>query len=239
MELASWPAVVSSWVNQESVPMTAIAQTAASADDQRLVESLRAGDESAFEMLIDRYQNPLLRLAMFYVPSRAVAEDVVQETWLGVLQGLARFEGRSSLKTWIFRILTNRARTRGQREGRSVAFSDLAVAEAGSGELSVDADQFWPADHPSWPNVWVSYPRNWNELPEERLLARETLARVQAAIAALPPSQREVIRLRDVEGWTSEEVCNVLEITETNQRVLLHRARAKVRRDVEQYLNVE
>ncbi len=219
--------------------MTAIVQTAASADDQRLVESLRAGDESAFEMLIDRYHNPLLRLAMFYVPSRAVAEDVVQETWLGVLQGLARFEGRSSLKTWIFRILTNRARTRGQREGRSVVFSDLAVAEAGSSELSVDADQFWPADHPAWANLWVSYPRNWNELPEDRLLSRETLDRVQAAIAALPPSQREVIRLRDVEGWSSEEVCNVLEITETNQRVLLHRARAKVRRDVEQYLNVE
>ncbi len=219
--------------------MTAIVQTAASADDQRLVESLRAGDESAFEMLIDRYHNPLLRLAMFYVPSRAVAEDVVQETWLGVLQGLARFEGRSSLKTWIFRILTNRARTRGQREGRSVVFSDLAVAEAGSSELSVDADQFWPADHPAWANLWVSYPRNWNELPEDRLLSRETLDRVQAAIAALPPSQREVIGLRDVEGWSSEEVCNVLEITETNQRVLLHRARAKVRRDVEQYLNVE
>jgi RNA polymerase sigma-70 factor (ECF subfamily) len=209
------------------------------ADEQRLVESLRAGDEAAFETLIDRYHNPLLRLAMFYVPSRAVAEDVVQETWLGVLQGLARFEGRSSLKTWIFRILTNRARTRGQREGRSVAFSDLATAEAGTGETSVDADQFWPLDHPAWANIWVSYPRNWNELPEDRLLSRETLARVEAAIAALPPSQREVITLRDVEGWSAEEVCNVLEITESNQRVLLHRARAKVRRDVEQYLNAE
>ena len=209
------------------------------ADEQHLVDSLRAGDESAFEALIDRYHNALLRLAMFYVPSRAVAEDVVQETWLGVLQGLARFEGRSSLKTWIFRILTNRARTRGQREGRSVPFSDLATAEASTGELSVDADQFWPADHPAWANIWVSYPRNWNELPEDRLLSRETLDRVQAAIAALPPSQREVIRLRDVEGWSSEEVCNVLEITETNQRVLLHRARAKVRREVEQYLNPE
>jgi RNA polymerase sigma-70 factor, ECF subfamily len=221
----------------ESLPMTATIQTAASADDQRLVDSLRAGDESAFEMLIARYHTQLLRLAMFYVPSRAVAEDVVQETWLGVLQGLARFEGRSSLKTWIFRILTNRARTRGQREGRSVAFSDLATAEAGTSELSVDADQFWPADHPSWANIWVSYPRNWNELPEDRLLSRETLERVQAAIAALPPSQREVIRLRDVEGWGSEEVCNVLEISESNQRVLLHRARAKVRREVEQYLD--
>jgi RNA polymerase sigma-70 factor (ECF subfamily) len=207
------------------------------ADELRLVDSLRAGDESAFETLIARYHNQLLRLAMLYVSSRAVAEDVVQETWLGVLQGLARFEGRSSLKTWIFRILTNRARTRGQREGRSVAFSDLAIAEAGSGETSVDADQFWPADHPAWANGWVSYPRNWNELPEERLLSRELLARVQAAIAALPPIQREVITLRDVEGWTSQEVCNVLEITETNQRVLLHRARAKVRRDIEQYLN--
>src|SRR5829696_288651 len=121
-------------------------------DEQRLVDSLRAGDESAFEMLIDRYHGPLLRLAMLYVPSRAVAEEVVQETWLGVLQGLARFEGRSSLKTWIFRILTNRARTRGQREGRSVPFSDLAIAEASTGELSVDADQFWPADHPAWAN---------------------------------------------------------------------------------------
>jgi len=211
----------------------------ANESDQRLVDSLRAGDEAAFETLIDRYHSSLLRLAMFYVPSRAVAEDVVQETWLGVLQGLARFEGRSSLKTWIFRILTNRARTRGQREGRSVAFSDLATAEAGTGETSVDADQFWPPDHPTWANIWVSYPRNWNELPEDRLLSRETLARVEAAIAALPPSQREVIRLRDVEGWTAEEVCNVLEITESNQRVLLHRARAKVRRDVEQYLNAE
>src|SRR6266496_899471 len=105
-------------------------------DEQRLLDSLRAGDESAFEMLIDRYHGPLLRLAMLYVSSRAVAEEVVQETWLGVLQGLARFEGRSSLKTWIFRILTNRARTRGQREGRSIAFSDLAVAEVGSSELS-------------------------------------------------------------------------------------------------------
>ncbi len=209
------------------------------ADELRLVDSLRAGDEAAFETLIDRYHNQLLRLAMLYVSSRAVAEDVVQETWLGVLQGLARFEGRSSLKTWIFRILANRARTRGQREGRSVAFSDLAVAEAGAGETSVDAGQFWPADHPARANGWVSYPRNWNELPEDRLLSRELLARVQVAITALPPSQREVIALRDVEGWTSEEVCNVLEITETNQRVLLHRARAKVRRDIEQYLNAE
>src|SRR6266498_5540967 len=163
MELASWPALVSSWVDQESVPMTAIVQTAASADDQRLVESLRAGDESAFEMLIDRYHNPLLRLAMFYVPSRAVAEDVVQETWLGVLQGLARFEGRSSLKTWIFRILTNRARTRGQREGRTVPFSSLA--EPGEEGPSVEPERFSGPNH-RWAGHWAAYPERWEAVPE-------------------------------------------------------------------------
>lgn len=211
----------------------------ASDDDLLLVAALRAGDEAAFMTLVERYNAPLLRLAMMYVPSRAVAEDVVQETWLGVLQGLARFEGRSSLKTWIFRILTNRAKTRGQREGRTVPFSDLASADASASETSVDADQFWPADHPSWANIWVSYPRNWNELPEDRLLSREVMERVRAAIAALPPTQREVITLRDIDGWSSEEVCNILEITETNQRVLLHRARAKVRKEIDQYLNAD
>ena len=211
----------------------------ASDDDLQLLAALRAGDEAAFMTLVERYNAPLLRVAMMYVPSRAVAEDVVQETWLGVLQGLARFEGRSSLKTWIFRILTNRAKTRGQREGRTVPFSDLAVADASAPETSVDADQFWPPDHPSWANIWVSYPRNWNELPEDRLLSREVMERVRAAIAALPPTQREVITLRDIDGWSSEEVCNILEITETNQRVLLHRARAKVRKEVDQYLNAD
>jgi RNA polymerase sigma-70 factor (ECF subfamily) len=206
------------------------------ADDQRLVDSLRAGDESAFEVLIDRYHSSLLRLAMFYVPSRAVAEDVVQETWLGVLQGLARFEGRSSLKTWIFRILTNRARTRGQREGRSIPFSAVWSADDDPAEPAVDADRFRPPED-KWHGGWVSFPRNWDELPEERLLSAETRAQIQQAIDALPDSQREVITLRDVEGWASEEVCNVLDISESNQRVLLHRARSKVRRALEQYLD--
>jgi RNA polymerase sigma-70 factor (ECF subfamily) len=204
-------------------------------DEQCLVDSLRAGDESAFEMLIDRYHAPLLRLAMLYVPSRAVAEEVVQETWLGVLQGLARFEGRSSLKTWIFRILTNRARTRGQREGRSIPFSAVWNPESDAAESSVEADRFFPPEHAS-AGHWVSLPDNWDALPEERLIGQETRAKIQQAIDALPDGQREVIRLRDVEGWTSEEICNVLEITETNQRVLLHRARSKVRRTLEQYL---
>jgi RNA polymerase sigma-70 factor, ECF subfamily len=208
----------------------------ANEDEQRLVASLRAGDESAFATLIDRYHNQLLRLAMLYVPSRDVAEEVVQETWLGVLQGLARFEGRSTLKTWIFRILTNRARTRGQREGRSIPFSAVWVPESDAAAPAVELDRFFPPEHES-AGHWRSRPHNWEALPEERLIGQETRAQIQQAINALPGSQREVIRLRDVEGWTSEEVCNVLEITETNQRVLLHRARSKVRRALEQYLD--
>ena len=205
-------------------------------DEQRLVVSLRAGDEAAFETLIEHYHGPLLRLAMMYVPSRAVAEEVVQETWLGVLQGLARFEGRSSLKTWIFRILTNRARTRGQREGRSIPFSSIGNPDADAAEPAVDADRFQPPDH-EYAGHWTSRPQNWDVLPEERLIGQETRAQIQQAIDALPDNQREVITLRDVEGWSSEEVCNVLEISETNQRVLLHRARSKVRRALEQYLD--
>ena len=207
-----------------------------SLDEIALVEGLRRGDESAFVALIDRYQGPMLRLAMAYVPSRAVAEEVVQETWLGVLQGIGRFEGRSSLKTWIFRILTNRAKTRGEREGRSVPFSSLAAADADLSGPTVEPEQFHPPDHPQWANTWVSYPKRWDELPEDRLLSREISACIQTAIDMLPLTQREVITLRDVEGWSSEDVCNILAITETNQRVLLHRARAKVRRAVDQYL---
>jgi RNA polymerase sigma-70 factor (ECF subfamily) len=205
-------------------------------DEQRLIDGLRAGDESAFEMLIERYHSPLLRLAMLYVPSRAVAEEVVQETWLGVLQGLARFEGRASLKTWIFRILTNRARTRGQRENRSIPFSAVWNTESDTADPAVEADRFFPPEHES-AGHWMSRPQNWEALPEERLIGLETRAQIQQAIDALPANQREVITLRDVEGWTSEEVCNVLEISETNQRVLLHRARSKARRALEQYLD--
>lgn len=205
-------------------------------DEAQLIAALRAGDESAFERLIDRYHSSLLRVAMMYVASRAAAEDVVQETWVGVLQGLSRFEGRSSLKTWIFRILTNRAKTRGQRENRSVPFSELGGADGDAGEPAVDPARFWPPGHEDagW---WVSYPRSWEHEPEQRLLTQETQGVIQRAIDALPASQREVITLRDVEGWSSEEVCNILEISETNQRVLLHRARSKVRRALEQYLD--
>ena len=206
-------------------------------EELRLVAALRSGDEAAFETLIERYHRALLRLAMLYVPSQIVAEDVVQETWVGVFRGISRFEGRSSLKTWIFRILANRARTRSQQEGRSIPFSAAWRPDADAGEPAVDAERFLPPEH-KYAGHWVSFPRNWEALPEERLLSQETRAQIEAAIEALPPSQREVITLRDVEGWSSEEVCNVLGVSESNQRVLLHRARSKVRRELERYLEV-
>jgi len=209
----------------------------ASADDVALVAALRAGDQDTFAALVDKLYMPMLRLALLYVPSRAVAEDVVQETWLGVLQGLNRFEGRSSLKTWIFRILTNRAKTRGEREHRSIAFSSLQPDNAEADEPTVDPQQFWPADHPQWANGWVSYPRIWEEMPEERALTGELRTQIEQVVAALPPNQREVITLRDIEGWSAEEACTLLSLSEANQRVLLHRARAKVRTAIDQYLN--
>jgi RNA polymerase sigma-70 factor (ECF subfamily) len=207
----------------------------ASTEDMRLVEALRHGNEAAFASLVSVYHKTMLRLARLFVGDEAVAEEVVQDTWLGVLRGLERFEGRSSLKTWIFRILTNIAKTRGQRESRSRPFSSLIGDEVEANEPSVDPERFLPAEHPQWPNEWTSDPRNWGDLPEDRLLRRETLAVAQSAIDDLPPNQREVIRLRDVAGWSSDEVCNVLGISESNQRVLLHRARSKVRRALERY----
>jgi RNA polymerase sigma-70 factor (ECF subfamily) len=209
----------------------------APADEAQLVEALRRGDEATFVALLERYHGALVRLATVYVGDRVVAEEVAQETWLGVLQGLDRFEARSSLKTWIFHILTNRAKTRAQREGRSVPFSALWDPDTAPAEPAVEPERFLPADHPRWPRHWASRPQSWDDLPEERLLSRETGARLQEAIAALPPSQREVLTLRDVEGWTAGEVCNTLGISETNQRVLLHRARSKVRRALERYLS--
>jgi RNA polymerase sigma-70 factor, ECF subfamily len=200
-------------------------------EDAGLLRALRAGDEQAFAALLEKYGPSLLRVAMLYVPTRAVAEEVVQETWLAVLTGIERFEGRSSLKTWLFSILSNKARTRGQREGRTLPFSSLA-ADGDEGEAAVDADRFLRRDHRN-AGAWAAPPRG---IPEERLLAREATMRIEWAIAALPPNQRAVITLRDVEGLSAEEACSVLGLSETNQRVLLHRARSKVRAAFEQYL---
>ncbi len=201
-------------------------------EELNLIEALRAGDERAFERLVAEYHASMLRLALSFVRNRAVAEEVVQETWLGVLNGLDRFEGRSSLKTWIFRILTNRAKTRGEREGRTVPFSSLA--EPGEEGPSVEPERFSGPDH-RWAGHWAAYPERWETVPERKLLSSEARTRIDDAIAGLPPSQRAVITLRDVTGLTSEEVCNVLELSETNQRVLLHRARSKVRAVLEDY----
>jgi len=195
-----------------------------SLDDARIVKALRARDERAFAELMVMYNASLLRVAQIYVPSRAVAEDVVQDTWIGVLNGVDRFEGRSSLKTWIFSILTNIAKTRGQREARAVPFS--ALGQPGDErEPAVDPDRFVAGE-------WAAGPPPW---PEERLLAAETRRVVDETIEQLPPAQRAVISLRDIEGWGAEETRNALELTETNQRVLLHRARSKVRQALEDY----
>lgn len=200
--------------------------------DDRLVAALRAGDETAFRTVVREWHSSLLRVAQIFVPTRAVAEEVVQETWLRVLGALDRFEGRSSLRTWVFRILVNTAKTRAQREGRTVPFSALQDV-ARVPEAAVEPDRFLPDDHPRYPGHWAAPPP---DLPEERLLAAETRAAIATAIDALPANQRAVISLRDVEGWSSEEVRNALDISEVNQRVLLHRARARVRDALERYL---
>ena len=203
--------------------------------DDEVVRALRAGDEETYRRLVREWHGPLLRVARIFVPSQAVAEEVVQETWLRVLGGLDGFEGRSSLKTWVFRILANTAKTRAQREGRTLPFS--ALHDPGRlQEAAVDADRFLPDDHDRWPGHWASPPA---ALPEERLLASETREVVARAIDGLPANQRAVISLRDVEGWDAEEVRNALGLSDVNQRVLVHRARSRVRRALEDYLAPE
>jgi RNA polymerase sigma-70 factor (ECF subfamily) len=200
--------------------------------DDQLVAALRAGDEDAFRTIVREWGPSLLRVAQIFTPTRAVAEDVVGETWLRVLRALDTFEGRSSLKTWVFRILVNTAKTRAQREGRTIPFSALQDAWRVP-EAAVEPERFLPDDHPQHPGGWAAPPR---QLPVERLLAAETRERIAEAIEALPANQRAVISLRDVEGWSSDEVRNALDVSEVNQRVLLHRARARVRRALEDYL---
>jgi RNA polymerase sigma-70 factor (ECF subfamily) len=190
-------------------------------DESALIAALRAGDEKAFMVLVETYTPGMRRLALTFVRTPAVADDVVQEAWLGVLKGLDRFEGRSSLKTWIYRIVANIAKTRAVREARSAPFSSFATRE----EPSVDPDRFILAGD------WRSPIEPWRPV-----LDAEARVVIERAIAALPHQQRKVIELRDVEGWSSDDVRNVLELSETNQRVLLHRARSKVRAALEEYL---
>ena len=191
-------------------------------DESALVAALRAGDERAFVQLVHEHTPGMRRFALTFVHSPAVADEVVQEAWLGVLRGLDRFEGRSSLKTWIYRIVANVARTRAVREARSTPFSTFGDDD---GEPSVDPERFLPN------GAWESPPEPW-----QAVLGSETREVIDRAIARLPDQQRQVIELRDIEGWSSEEVRNVLELSETNQRVLLHRARSTVRAALEDYL---
>jgi RNA polymerase sigma-70 factor, ECF subfamily len=201
--------------------------TTIASQEAALLAAVRAGDERAFAQLIDAYGAGMRRFALSIVRNPALADEVVQEAWLGVLRGLDRFEGRSSLKTWIFRIVANTAKTRAQRESRSLPFSAFA-AEAADDEPSVDPSRF---RNPRFPGGWTTFPEPWDHLE-----AREVRGTIAAAIEQLPPAQRLVISLRDIEGWTADEVCNALELSESNQRVLLHRARSKVRAALEQHL---
>jgi RNA polymerase sigma-70 factor (ECF subfamily) len=206
----------------------------ADAADEDLVERARTGDEEAFAELVRRYTPTLQRLARMYVATQAAAEDVVQETWLGVLRGLERFEGRSAFKTWLFRILVNRAKTRGVREHRSIPFASLGTGGDGGDESddgpTVDPTRFVEE------GAWASPPRRWQDDPELALESSEVRRIAEEAIAKLPDRQRIVITMRDLEGLSSDEVRNALDLTETNQRVLLHRARAKVREALENWI---
>jgi RNA polymerase sigma-70 factor, ECF subfamily len=193
--------------------------------DAQLVAALRARDEAAFAGLVDELSPGLLRMARVYA-GPAGAEDVVQETWLGVIRGLDRFEGRSTLRTWIFAILINVARARRAREARSLPFSAAFDAASAPHEPAVDPERFLPADHERWPRHWAVPPA---PLPDRAAETAEWLAALREAVDRLPPAQREVITLRDIVGASAEETCNALGLTDTNQRVLLHRARAKVR----------
>lgn len=196
--------------------------------EERELAALRAGDEAAFLALVNRLEGTMLRVASMYVKSRASAEEVVQDAWLGVLRGLQRFEGRSSLKSWIFGIVVNCAKARGARDGRSVPMSALAELAEDDGP-SVPPDRFRDeADR--WPGHWSRPPEPW---PDAQVESSELIALVRQALETVPEAQRMVMSLRDVDGWESGEVCELLGLTEGNQRVLLHRARSKVRAFIE------
>jgi RNA polymerase sigma-70 factor (ECF subfamily) len=192
-------------------------------DDSQLVDELRAGNEAAFAALVRLYQPRLLRFAETMVPSRAIAEEAVQDTWLGVVRGVHGFEGRSSVKTWLFRILVNRARSAGTREPRTVPLDDTRG--------DVDGERFDQS------GAWAEPPSSWSDAIDDRLVAERVAARVRECLPTLPAGQREVVMLRDVEGLSPADACAVLGITDGHQRVLLHRGRAHIRRYLEERMD--
>lgn len=208
------------------------ARSPVSPEESDLLRRLRARDEAAFGELIDRHHGALLRVAQLFVSSRAIAEEVVQDTWLAAFDGIDEFEGRATIKTWLFRIVANRARTRGVKESRSVPFSAMTDIDAPF-EPAVDPSRFAPSGR------WSAPPQRWDDdTPEKRLLSRETLGKLEVALLALPENLRAVVMLRDVEGVDADAVCEILAISDANQRVLLHRARARLRSLLEQYVGV-
>lgn len=213
-------------------------------DDPAFLARLRRGDDDAYLDLVTRHRTPMVRVAMLHCPRRDAAEEVVQETWLAVFEGIGAFEGRSTLRTWIYSILLNRAKTRGARESRQVALTDLE-APAGDDESGLGPGAFQGEDGP-YPGHWTRFPRDWRtsprwcgDAPDRGLLAGELRERIDAAIAALPPLQRTVVTLRDVEDMSSEDMRNSLGLSETNLRVILHRGRARIRRAIESYVQGE
>jgi RNA polymerase sigma-70 factor, ECF subfamily len=214
----------------------ASAPTEISPSDISQLAALRSGDEQIFRQLVGQYHGSMVRIARLFVNNRMVAEEVAQEAWLGVLRGLDRFEGRSSLKTWIFSIVSNLARTRGKRETRSIPFSFFENYDQDTDDPAVPAERFRPSGAPRYAGHWATPPGAWALDPTSESLQTELFSYLEQAIDALPEQQRTVITLRDIQGWTSDEVWNALGIGETNQRVLLHRARSKVRRVLEKYL---
>jgi RNA polymerase sigma-70 factor, ECF subfamily len=203
-------------------------------DEEQLLAELRKGDEEAFCALVRRHTPSMTRVAMAFVSRRAVADEVVQETWLNVVRSLDAFEARSSLRTWIYTILGNCARRRAEQEQRLVPLSEIAVAEASGDELGVSRDRFFESGR--WAGMWSTAVSRWEDLPENRIVSRELRTTLLEAIDALPRMQRAVITLRDIEGWSPKEVCEYLDLANGNQRILLHRARAAARSAIERYL---
>lgn len=205
--------------------------------DEEMLPRIRQGDEAAFCELVERYNASLIRVARSYVKDQSVAEEVAQEAWIGFLKGLDRFEGRAALRTWLFRILTNKAKDRVQKDRRYLPLSSLVKTETMGDDPALDPELFQGPDEIK-PGHWSSWaPGRWARDPEQKLLTKEVMARAEAAIAELPEVQRAVLTLRDLQGFTSEEACGILDITETNQRVLLHRGRSKVRQALDRYFS--
>ena len=214
---------------KHAAPITAL-------PDPVLIARLQAGDENTFAQLVEHYNASMVRIAAIYVNEFAIAEEVVQDTWIAVLKGLDRFEGRSSFKTWIFTILSNRAKTRATRESRYVPLELSDEPDDGS----PNTIRFIPEGQPD-AGVWAdgSIPHVWESVPEAQLLGQETRGIIFRTIESLSPNQQQVIRLRDVDGFSAEEVCNMLQLSESNQRVLLHRARERVRQALDSYFAQE